>query len=140
MRYLVVGGLSLASIVVGGVSALNWALHGTMALAWIATAFAVLGVVVLIGCLGLYAFRDEDDAGPQRPGPAFGPVSRTAFGPVSGTTFGPVAGPGPVARPRDRAQERAWLEPQTRVPPAGRGASTPRPRRALDAPRTAPRT
>jgi len=51
----------MASIVLGSLAALNWALHGALALAWAAFAFGVLGVVVLIACLGLYMARDEED-------------------------------------------------------------------------------
>ena len=112
MRYRIVGALTVASIVLGSLAALNWALHGALALAWAAFAFGVLGVVVLIACLGLYMLRDDEDDARQEH---------------------PWAAPSPAPRPHDRAQDRAWLrEPHTiaGVRPAGPAAPMPRPSRA----------
>lgn len=112
MRYRIVGALTVASIVLGSLAALNWALHGALALAWAAFAFGVLGVVVLIACLGLYMARDDEDDARQEH---------------------PWAAPSPAPRPHDRAQDRAWLrEPHTiaGVRPAGPAAPMPRPSRA----------
>lgn len=98
----------MASIVLGSFAAVNWALDGTIGLAWTAFAFGVLGILVLIACLLLYAFTGGGDARQEDP--------RTGFGPA-----------------RDRAQERAWLrEPPTvaGVRPAGLGASASRPIRS----------
>jgi len=112
MRYRIVGALTVASMVLGSLAALNWALHGALALAWAAFAFGVLGVVVLIACLGLYMLRDDEDDTRQEH---------------------PWAAPSPAPRPHDRAQDRAWLrEPHTiaGVRPAGPAAPMPRPSRA----------
>ena len=112
MRYRIVGALTMASIVLGSLAALNWALHGALALAWAAFAFGVLGVVVLIACLGLYMLRDDEDNARQEH---------------------PWAARSPAPRPHDRAQDRAWLrEPHTiaGVRPAGPAAPMPRPSRA----------
>lgn len=111
MRYRIVGALTVASIVLGSLAALNWALHGALALAWAAFAFGVLGVVVLIACLGLYMLPDDEDDARQEH---------------------PWAAPSPAPRPHDRAQDRAWLrEPHTiaGVRPAGPPASMSRPSR-----------
>ena len=111
MRYRIVGALTMASIVLGSLAALNWALHGALALAWAAFAFGVLGVVVLIACLGLYMARDDEDDARQEH---------------------PWAAPSPAPKPRDRAQDRAWLrEPHTiaGVRPAGPAAPMSRPSR-----------
>lgn len=109
MRYLVVGTLTFAGIALGSFVGVGWALDGSMALAWTAFAFGILGVLVLIACLGLYALMGlEDDE--ERP--------RTGFGPA------------PMWQ--DRAHERAWLrEPPAvaAVRPAGLGAARPRPNR-----------
>jgi len=124
MRYRIVGALTVASIVLGSLAALNWALHGALALAWAAFAFGVLGVVVLIACLGLYMARDdEDDARQEHPWAAPSPAQH------------PWAAPSPAPKPRDRAQDRAWLrEPHTiaGVRPAGPAAPMPRPSREGD--------
>ena len=121
MRYRIVGALTMASIVLGSLAALNWALHGALALAWAAFAFGVLGVVVLIACLGLYMARDEeDDARQEHPWAAPSPAQH------------PWAAPSPAPKPRDRAQDRAWLrEPHTiaGVRPAGPAAPMSRPSR-----------
>ncbi len=111
MRYRIVGALTMASIVLGSLAALNWALHGALALAWAAFAFGVLGVVVLIACLGLYMLGDDEDDARQEH---------------------PWAAPSPAPRPHDRAQDRAWLrEPHTiaGVRPAGPAAPMSRPNR-----------
>ena len=124
MRYRIVGALTMASIVLGSLAALNWALHGALALAWAAFAFGVLGVVVLIACLGLYMARDdEDDARQEHPWAAPSPAQH------------PWAAPSPAPKPRDRAQDRAWLrEPHTiaGVRPAGPAAPMSRPSREGD--------
>ncbi len=101
MRYLVVGALTMAGVVLGSVVAVSWALHGAMALAWTAFAFGILGILVLIACLWLYA--------------------RT--GAVETRQEHPWANAGPGRMPHDRAQERAWLRELhsvSGVPPAGR--------------------
>lgn len=106
MRYLVVGAVTMAGIVLASLAALDWALHGAMVLAWTAFAFGIVGVFVLIACLLLYARMGVDDARQEHAWTAFDPAHR----------------------PRDRAQERAWMTERPRV--AGVGpASTPRPRR-----------
>ncbi len=105
MRYLVVGVLTMAGIVLGIIAALYWALHGAIALAWTAFSFGALGILVLIACLWLYARTGTRDARQEHAWPP------------------EYAGPdfGPAGRPRDRAQERAWMrDPSTVAVPQAR--------------------
>jgi hypothetical protein len=108
MRYLIVGALTMAGIVLGSIAAVDWALDGATALAWTAFGFGVLGVLVLIACLWLYA---RGGLGHARQDPRL-------------TEFG-------YARePYNRAQDRPWMrEPHAAAGPRppGPGASTWRP-------------
>lgn len=106
MRYLVIGAVTVAGIVLASLAAVDWALHGAMVLAGAAFACGIVGVFVLIACLWLYVRMGVDDARQEHAWTAFGPARR----------------------PRDRAQERAWMTEPPRVGGV-RPASTTRPGR-----------